>query len=110
MSTKNMAGDSGDEKPEKSLFRIILVDGFLIRGGLFALWMFVGGFCADWLLGRNVSFVDYTSSRTTWTNFLFYFLAFGLFIAVDEWFRHEGSEVEQYNITESDDMVSNAQR
>ena len=94
-----MTQDATAEEPKKGAARIILIDGLLIRGGFFALWMIVGGFCIDWFFGRTTSFVEYVSSRATWTYFAFFLFVFGLFIGLDMWFRQKGAKAERYKIT-----------
>ena len=82
-----------------SVTRLVLIDGLIKRGGLFALWMLIAGYFVKWIFEEGVAIVDYLLSGKTWTSFGFHFLFFGLFMAIQNWLGYRGSKVEKYTIT-----------
>jgi hypothetical protein len=85
---------------ESSSAKLILLDGLIINGGLFAVLMTVANFFLEWYhSGQAIN--EYLIASKTWYTFLYYFLFFGLFIGISNWVKSKGKKVERYKITGS---------
>lgn len=75
-------------EPDQTWVKLILIDGLLVGGTKFAILMLVGGYFIEWYFD-GLSLSGYLSGGITWYRLLFYFVIFGLFVGIDEWYRND---------------------
>ena len=74
------------EHSRKGAARTILIDGLVVKGGIFALAMLVGGyFIRNYFHALTV--YDYMTAAETWVTFAYYFLSFGSIMGLFEYAR-----------------------